>query len=76
MEATERAEMVRAEAAFAADAVISLTKALRASGNLDTATFDHIHQLLLQHLNIGKGRFVDARAHALEKRLMEDVRAA
>ena len=69
MEISERLEMVRGESAFAADAVVCLTKALRASGQIGGDVVDQIEHLITQHLNAPKGHFVEARAHVLQKRL-------
>jgi hypothetical protein len=69
MEDAERSEMVRGEAAFAADALVFLAKALRDGGRIDAAAYEHIDQLILQHLTPSKGHFVEARAHALQRRL-------
>ena len=74
MEISERLEMVRGESAFAADAVVCLTKALRTSGQIESEVVDQIEHLILQHLNAPKGHFVEARAHVLQRRLRgEDV---
>ncbi len=69
MKDAERLEMVRGEAAFAADALVFLTKILRDQGTLDERAYEHVDQLILQHLTASKGQFVEARAHALQRRL-------
>lgn len=61
--------MVRGEAAFAADAIVFLAKALREGGAIDAQAYEHVDQLILQHLTPSKGHFVESRAHALQRRL-------
>lgn len=69
MEDAERSEMVRGESAFASDALVLLARALRDQGQIDADVHAHIDQLILQHLTPSKGHFVEARAHALQRRL-------
>ena len=69
MENAERSEMVRGEAAFAADALVYLTKALYGAGRIDVEAYHHVDQLILQHLTPSKGHFVEARAQVLQRRL-------